>query len=278
MNELKTILQNLLTGVGLSEAVAGFLVTIIAVILWIVVGVLVNSIVKRSIKRFLKKKDYESRTTTIGKLITSIARYTVWFIIVLTVLGEFNVNIAPILASAGVLGLAIGFGAQTIVKDFISGFFIIFDKVFNVGDLVEIQGFTGNIKALGLRVTVIQNWKGDVKTVSNGDISSVINYSKNNSTAVVEFGVAYETDLQKLNEIMQSFVKVEYDKYPDIVEEPKFLGVIALADSSINMRLIAKTLTLKHYQIERDLRKDLVEYFKENGITIPFPQIVVTNA
>ena len=278
MSGLNTIILDLLKDVGLSEAVAALIVSAIIIVLWLIVGVIINYIFRKSIYKIMKSRDFESRTTTIGKLITNVVKYVVWLIIIVVVLREMNIDVMPIVASAGVLGLAIGFGAQQIVKDFISGFFIMFEGVFNVGDLVQVDSFTGNVVKLGLRTTIIQNWKGEVKTVANGDIRGVINYSKNDSLAVVELGVAYETDFTKINDVMDEFVALEFDRHDSIIELPKFLGVTKLDDSSVNLLLIAKTKTLQHFQVERDLRKDIVTFFVEKGIEIPYPHVVVKNA
>lgn len=278
MDGLKILFTDLLQGLGLSDVISTILVSLVVVILWIVVGVVLNLIVRKAIYRVMKSKNFHPRTTTIGKLTTSVSRYTIWLIIVFVILRELNVDVTPLIASAGVAGIALGFGAQRIIQDFISGFFIMFESVFNVGDLIEADGFKGSVKSLGLRTTVIENWKGEVKTITNGDIKGVVNFSKNSSLAVVEVGVAYETDMLKLSEIMEEFITTEFDKNENIIEKPKFLGVTKLDSSSINLLLVAKTKTLQHFQVERDLRRDLVVFFQKNGIEIPFPQVVVTHA
>ena len=241
------------------------------------IGIFAHILVKHILFKVLRLKRKGPRAITIGKLTSSISRYFIWFIIGMVILGELNIDVTPFIASAGVIGLAIGFGAQEIVKDFISGFFIIFEESFNVDDVVEIDGFKGNVLSLGLRTTRIMNWKGEVKILNNGDIRSVINFSKSDSIAIILFGVSYDTDLLKLQELMKVFVQNTYLKYDEIIETPSFSGITELGDSCINMRLIAKTESLKHYQVERDIRRDLVIYFNENDIEIPFPQLVIHN-
>ena len=275
MDGLSIIISDFIVGLGVSDLLAQIIVSIMSIVVWIIVGFILNFVIKKSIFKVMKARDFESRTTTIGRLITSVARYALWLIILVIILREMNVDVMPIVASAGVLGLAIGFGAQQIVKDFISGFFIMFEGVFNVGDLVEIDGFTGNVVRLGLRTTVLQNWKGEVKTVSNGDIRGVVNYSKNDSLAVIEFGVSYDTDFTKLTELMDEFCALVFDRHDNIIDKPQFLGVTKLDDSSVNLLLIAKTKTLQHFGVERNLRKDIVTYFGEKGIEIPYPHVVV---
>ena len=160
----------------------------------------------------------------------------------------------------------------------ISGFFILLDNIFSVGDIIEVNGFKGEVREVGFRTTRIRNWKGEVKIVSNGDLNNVINFSKNNSVAIVDFGVAYDTDMSTINELMERFIESIDGKYSEVIERPSFLGVVELADSSINLRIIAKTNANKHFQIERDLRREVVIFLNENGVEIPFPQVVVHNA
>ena len=277
MDGLKVQLFELLTDIGVADVLANLIVTVSTIILWIFIALIANMIVKRVIYRILNLSDNNARATTVGKLISSVIKYVVWFIVSIVVLSELDIDVTPFIASAGVIGLAIGFGAQEIVRDFISGFFIIFEGSFNVGDVIEVDGFKGNVLGLGLRTTSIQNWKNEIKIINNGDIKSLINFSKTDSIAIVDFGVAYETDLSKLSNLMEKFEKTTFNKYDEIIELPVFLGVIELADSSINLRIIAKTGTLKHFQVERDIRKDLVIYLNDNDIDIPFPQIVVRN-
>ena len=165
-----------------------------------------------------------------------------------------------------------------IVKDFISGFFLILDDVVNVGNVIEVGSFKGEVLVIGLRTTRIKNFKGEIKVVNNGDMKNIVNFSKSNSMAIVDFGVSYKTELKDITKIMMEFEELSFSKYDKIIEKPKFVGITELDDSSINMRVIAKTETGAHYQIERDLRLDLVMFLVQNDIEIPFPQVVVHNA
>ncbi|MCK5388063.1 MAG: mechanosensitive ion channel family protein [Candidatus Izimaplasma sp.] len=277
MTGIKDSLYEILVDFYIPEIIANIIVISISIIIWIFIGILAQVIIKHLLYKVLKIKKKGPRAVTIGKLTSSISKYFIWFIIGMVILGEMNVDVTPFVASAGVIGLAIGFGAQEIVKDFISGFFIIFEESFNVDDVIEVDGFKGNVLSLGLRTTKIQNWKGEIKILNNGDIRSIINYSKADSIAIIEFGVSYDTDLLKMNDLMNVFAQNTYLKYDNIIESPIFSGITELADSSINMRIIAKTETLKHFQIERDVRKDLIIFLNENNIEIPFPHLVIQN-
>ena len=277
MTGIKNGLYDILIDLNISEVIANMVVIVLSITVWIIIGIILQIVVKNLLFNVLKLKRKGPRAITIGKLTSNISKYFIWFIIGMVILSEMNVDVTPFIASAGVIGLAIGFGAQEIVKDFISGFFIIFEESFNVDDVVEIDGFKGTVLSLGLRTTRLSNWKGEVKIMNNGDIKSIINFSKSDSIAVIDFGVSYDTNLLKLQDLMAVFVQNTYLKYDDIIAAPSFLGIIELADSSINFRLIAKTNTIKHFQIERDIRKDLVIYLNENNIEIPFPHLVILN-
>lgn len=261
----------------LTDYWTGVVMKLVVVFGWFIIGLLANLFLKTAFLRFLKLKN-DPRSRTIGKLVRNLIRVVVWFTIIIIILDELNVEITPILASAGVIGLAVGFGAQSLVKDFLAGFFFLVENAFNEGDVVEINGFWGTVEKMGLRATHIQSWKGIVKIVNNGDITNLENHSKADSLAIVNFGVAYDTDLDKVAKIMEPFMKELNDKYENIVEEPVYAGVTDLADSSINLRIFAKTVPNTQFGVERLIRKEIVNKLRENDIEIPFPQIVVHNA
>lgn len=263
---------------GFSENISSVIVIIAGVITWLVVGFLFNRLLGLVVKRVMKVSSKDPRALTVSKLVISILRWVVWFIIILLILGQFGVDVTPFIASAGVVGIALGFGAQELVKDFIGGFFIILEHSFNVNEVIEVDGFKGRVLGMSLRSTVIENWRGEVKTIGNGSIGSVVNFSRNDSVGIVLFGVSYSTDLAQFNDLMAEFVTEVGDKYPDFTDKPKFQGVVELAASSINMRIIFKTKAMSYFQLERDIRKDLIAFCAAKGIVIPFPQVVVHNA
>lgn len=277
MTGLKDYLVTYLEGNGIELGLASAIIAIVAVVLWVIIGIVFIKISKLVVFRIMRPDKHGVRALTIAKLLSNIVKYLIWFVVVIISLTELSIDITPFIASAGVVGLAIGFGAQEIVKDFITGFFIIFDQSFDVGDIIEVDGFKGTVQELGLRITRIRNWKGELKIINNGDIQTLINYSKADSIAIVDFGVAYETDLLKLQDLMEPLLDQIKNSYENITDTPSFLGVTELANSSINLRIIAKTKPMQHFAVERGIRKDIVVYFKEHGIEIPFPQIVVHN-
>lgn len=275
MTGLKDYLVTYLEGQGIQLGLSVVIISVAAVLFWFVVGFILIKISKAVIFSAFKPKKNGPRALTISKLISNVVKYLIWFIVTIVALTELSIDITPFIASAGVLGLAIGFGAQEIVKDFITGFFLIFDQSFDVGDTIEVDGFKGTVLELGLRVTRIQSWKGEIKIINNGDIQTLINYSKADTMAIVDFGVAYDTDLIKLQDLMEPLLDEIHKKYEQLTERPSFLGVTELADSSINLRIIGRTEPMTHFGIERGIRKDIVVYFNEHDIEIPFPQVVV---
>ncbi len=249
----------------------------VTTILYIVLAQILISIYKKLVARLLKLNKGDKRKTTISKVFISIGRYVIWFIFIVIILDSFGVDTKAILGSAAVLGLAFGLGAQKLVADFISGFFIIFEDSFSIGDIVKIEGFKGEVIDIGLRTTKIKDWTGTLKIINNGDIQTVENFSKYNSIGIIDFGVAYETDLDKMEEIINEFIKNKKYTHPSMLKDPVYLGVISMNASDIGCRIIVETEPMSHFQIERDLRNELKKLFEENGIEIPFPQIVVSN-
>lgn len=249
---------------------------IISTLLVIFIALSVMKISKTTLNRVgLKESPYKRRKRTIAKVTNSIIKYIIGILMILIVLSIWGVNVAPALAGLGIIGLVIGLGAQRFINDLISGFFIVFEHHFDVGDKIEVQGFKGEVTSIGLKTTKLRNWKGEIKIVNNGEISTLINFSRNPSVAVVEFGIAYKEDAQKAMDILNQELPKLRLEFPVIIEDPKILGVIDLASSSVNMRAIAKTLNEEHYAVERAMRKRIKEILDENHIEIPFPQVVV---
>lgn len=222
-----------------------------------------------------KEGPLQRRKKTISRVIRSTSKYLVWTITILAILAVWGMNVVPALAGLGILGLVIGLGAQKFINDLISGFFIIFEQHFNVGDKIEVQGFKGEVIDIGLKTTKIKNWKGEIKILSNGEISNLINYSKDDSIAVVEFGIAYRENIQSVIDLLNAELPKLKLIYPQIIEPPTVSGVIDLSSSSVNIRVISKTLNEQHYAVERGIRQRIKEILDANQIEIPFPQVVV---
>jgi small conductance mechanosensitive channel len=194
------------------------------------------------------------------------------------ILSQLGVNIAPIIASAGILGIALGFGAQSLVKDFLSGVFMIFEDQYGVGDVIDVGEATGTVEAVSLRVTRLRDLDGTVWYVPNGEILRVGNKSQNWSRAVVDIGVGYDEDLSRARRVLAD---VAHDLWEDedfrsvIIEEPEVTGVEALNPDAITLRVLVKTAPMEQWGVARELRQRIKARFDHEGIEIPFPQRVV---
>ncbi|QVK20069.1 mechanosensitive ion channel family protein [Mycoplasmatota bacterium] len=253
------------------------LISSIKILLILVLSMIIIKLYKRLITRLLKLNTAEKRKTTIGKVVLSVGKYTIWFITAMLILNTLNVDIAPILASAGILGLAVGLGSQKLVADFLNGLFILFEESFSVGEIVEIDGFTGEVIDIGLRTTAIKGWRGALKIINNGDINTIVNHSRFNTIAVVDFKVSYESDLDKLEKILSNHFQENVYQNIDLLDKPIYVGVVSFEESEIICRVISTCKPYAHFQFERDLRNDIKVVLQKNNIEIPYPHIVVQN-
>ena len=214
------------------------------------------------------------KAETLKALFQSILKYLVYFLAAMMILGEF-VNTASLLATAGIGGLAIGFGAQSLVKDVITGFFILFEDQYSVGDFVTIGEFTGTVEEIGLRITKIRGFKGELNIIPNGQVLSVVNHTRGSALAVVDMPVSYEADISKAIRIMDETAKAYTEGNPDIVEAPQVLGIISIQPSDVTIRLIVRTLPNAQWRTERELRMRIKEAFDKNDLTSPYQHMVV---
>lgn len=258
------------------ESLESSLVKLISTVIVLFITILVLKVLKMTVNNVGNKKGIQyRRKKTLAKLALSIIRYLGWIIAIIIILAIWGVNVGPALAGLGILGLVIGLGAQKFINDLISGLFIIFEQHYDVGDIIETNGFKGEVIDIGLKTTRIKNWKGEVKILSNGSISDTVNFSKYPSLAIVDFGIAYAEDIDKTIAVLKKALPRFKKRFPEIIADPEILGVTQLAGSSVDLRVIARTLTNQHFNVERQLRAFIKSTLDKNNIEIPFPQIVV---
>ncbi len=243
---------------------------IILVILFIIF--ILNLVINRFIKKHKRK-----RAVTVARLLQSIIRYTVILIGIIAIIGTWGVDVKPILAGAGIIGIAVGFGAQALIRDLLAGMSIVFENHYDVDDVVEIKGFKGRVTEVGLRSTRIQGWRGDVKIIANGDITEVINYSKNPTIGVVEIDIDYQENLEHLLDLLEKRITKLKDIFPQILEGPTVVGIVKMGISSQTIRITAKTVSEEHYAVERGIYKFVKELFEEFNIKGPYQRMVVYN-
>lgn len=216
------------------------------------------------------------REQTLKNLSKNILSYVLLFIVVLMILDIFDVPIRTMLAGAGIAGVAIGFGAQSLVKDVIAGFFIIFEDQFSVGDYIEIGAIEGDVEVIGLRSTKLRSFYGQTYVIPNGQINIVTNYSASNGYAIVEINIPYETNIVKVENMIKHILPTFKTNYPDVfVDEPFIQGVTALELSNYVLRVRAETFPVMQWEGARLIRKDVKAYLFEHGIEIPSPRMVV---
>ncbi|MED4969024.1 mechanosensitive ion channel family protein [Geobacillus sp. NFOSA3] len=251
------------------------------IIIILVLCMIVTKVLKVAIHNIFKMRQKapirisERREATLLRLLDNVITYVLYFIALIMILDTFGVEVKAILAGAGIVGLAVGFGAQSLVKDVITGFFIIFEDQFAVGDYVRIGNFEGYVEAIGLRVTKIRSWTGEVHILPNGSIAQVTNYSLNNSIAVVDVNIAYEEDIEKVEEAILELLPQLPAKYEDMVAPPELLGVQNLTNSEVVMRITCETKPMRHVSVARAIRKEVKMHLDEKGIKIPYPRLVL---
>lgn len=259
-----------------------YIMTAIKVVVVTVIGRISISILNRIIMNFFKlypkfKMD-EKKSTTLSGILKSMVKYTVYIIMIISVLNVLNIPTAPLLATAGLGGLAIGFGAQSLVKDVFTGFFILFEDQYGVGDFVTIGDMSGTIEDIGLRITKIREYNGDLHIIPNGEVKTVTNHSRGDSLAIVDIGISYEADAERVMAVLRELAEGYYNNNQEsIVQKPEVLGIIKFNESEVVIRTVARTKPLMHWKTERELRKHILKAFKDQDIKIPYPRRIIIN-
>lgn len=219
------------------------------------------------------------RAKTLGGVMKSILKYSVYFLGITSILSVLFGGISFTFAS--ISGVALGLGSQSLIKDFINGFFILFEDQFGIGDYVTIGNFSGIVQTIGIRTTIIKDFTGDIHSIPNGMISEVTNHSRGNTRFIVDVDIAYEEDIDNainaINAIKECCDKFQKE-HEDFINEPiEVSGVSALAASSVTIRTVGRTKPLTQWKMENELRKAIKITLDENGIEIPYPKTQLIN-
>ena len=221
-------------------------------------------------------KPKKNRVRTLIALTRNILRYAVILISICVVLTIFNVDIVTILAGLGIIALIIGFGAESLIADVVTGMFLLIDNQYNIGDIIEVNGFRGTVTDISVRTTVLTDPGGNIKIVNNSDMKNILNRSDNSSKAVAVFPIPYETDLKALEEKFPDMLKEIYKEHPDLFKaEPLYLGVDELGDSAVMLKFIGEVAEADIYTGGRVLNHDLFLSMRKLGVEVPFPQVDV---
>ena len=227
----------------------------------------------------LKTHERRKRLHTVGATGRRFFSILIWSAAVLMVLRELDVDITPVLTGAGIIGLAVGFGAQTLVKDIISGLFLIAEDQVRLGDVAEINGIGGAVEEINLRTIVLRDLEGVVHTIANGEIRTLSNKSKDFSYYVIDIGVGYDDDTDRIVEVVRGVAQdlMQDPAFaPSILEPLEVLGVDAFKPSEVTLRFRIKTLPLRQWDVGRELRRRIKKAFDAQGISIPVPHMHVT--
>ena len=244
--------------------------TIQIVTIAMAIFMLIKFILKHLLSRTNKSK-------TVATLLTSFIKWLFAILAVFISLNAWGVNTTTLLASAGILTLIIGLGAQSLIADIIAGIFIVFEGEYQVGDIIIIDGWRGTVLEIGIRTTKIEDAGGNIKIINNSAITSVINQTKDLSIARCVVGTEYSDRIEKLEEVISKNLSKIRDHIPAIKDGPFYRGITELGSSSVNLLFIAKCDEEDIYQVQRDLNREIKIMFDDNNINIPFPQIVLNS-
>lgn len=263
----------------LSIANISFQIVVIILLTWLLMKgrkVVINRI-------FIITKMDEKKEDTLSSILMSLTRYVILIIAALLILSEFGIEMGPILASAGILGVAIGFGAQNLVKDVISGFFILFEDWVNVGDYVSVDGVSGTVEELGLRTTIIREWSGKQVFLLNSSITKLVNYNREKMRPIIDFNIPYEYPTDQVKEIIDeacsnfNSIYEEYllkDTYGNAIEPVQLYGITDVDNNALGAKytIIGLVKDEAYFLMCKEIRKYILEYLRENDIQVAYPK------
>jgi moderate conductance mechanosensitive channel len=252
-------------------------IVLIAWVVLLVAGRLINGVRQRVSAR-VNDPEFNKRAETLSRVARYLATVVISLIAVMLALSEVGVSVAPILGAAGVVGLAVGFGAQSLVKDFVTGFFLLLENQIRQGDVVEVDGHTGTVEQITLRFVQLRDYEGSVHYVPNGQITTVVNMTRGFGNAVFEIGVAYREDLDEVMTVMRrvaSELRADTAFAPRIEDDLEIAGVDRWDDSAVIIRCRIRCVAQQQWGVKREYLKRLKYAFDQEGIEIPFPHITL---
>lgn len=230
--------------------------------------------------RYHSKEAEKKREDTLIKIFNNTFKILLWIIAIVMILQILNIPVGPILATAGVAGLALGFGGQYLIRDIITGLFIILENQYRVGDIICVGENCGVVEDISLRMTTLRNLDGDVYHIPHGEVKIISNLSKNYSRINLNVGVGYDSDLEKVKEVINKVgegMASDSDWKNSIIKAPQFLRVNKFADSAIEVKVLGETKPGKQWEVAGEFRLRIKNAFDKEGIEFPFPQRVIHN-
>ena len=254
-----------------SESIRSIIIKIIlSIIVFFLAKIIIYIFTKAltNLVKTYKQNDFRNsqKVNSIVSISSSVLKYIIYFIVIVIILSIFDVNTLSLIATAGVGGIIIAFGVQSIIKDLFSGVFILLDDQYNIGDDVNINGISGNIMAINMRNTQIQGYDGSINIISNGSITTVTNFSKNNQRSVVTFCFPTDVDVEKVKKIINDFSPEFSKKYKSVIKDPVFFGVTETEKYYVKIAIAIWSKQSTQWQNEKNLREELYKKFKEKNI------------
>ncbi len=262
---------------SLSSGINILLVLILAAIALRAARVLSTHLISLALRQ-KEDPEFQKRTQTLGSIVRYVLVIGILIVAAMTVLKEFGVEIGPVLAAAGIVGLAVGFGAQSLVKDVIGGFFILLEDQIRVGDVVEIAGKAGLVEKINLKTTILRDLSGNVHYVPNGHIDVVTNMTKEFSRYVFDIGVAYREDVDEVMEVIREVdedLRKDPDYKGDILGPIEIMGLDQFANSAVIIKARTTTKPLQQWRVGREFNRRLKKKFDERKIEMPFPHVTL---
>jgi small conductance mechanosensitive channel len=283
---MEETIKKFIEGIGPWLLSHGIKIVLIAVAAWLL-NIIISRIIKKAVRiavvsdMDMSEEAEKKREDTLIRIFTGALRIVIAVLAILMILQEAGLEIGPILAGAGIAGLAFGFGGQYLIKDIITGLFIILENQYRIGDVVKIDGTGGLVQDISMRKTTLRDIEGIVHHIPHGSITLVSNLSKDWARVHLDMGIAYDTDLEHLIEVINrtgNELAEDPDFKDSIIKPPQFLRVNEFADSAIIVKILGETKPLKQWEVTGEFRKRLKIAFDKEGIEIPFPQRVIHQA
>lgn len=276
-----SFVEGLAESLGLPPVLTSIVVKMITILIIFLIALVIIKFVDRAVRLWLKRYEsspttdpFRQRAATLGDLFRSAIRYTIWPMALIIVLSEMGLDVAALIATAGIGGLAIGFGAQTLVKDVISGIFLLFDDSIHVGDLIRIDGDTGTVEFIGVRLIKVRKFSGELLMVPAGELRIFGNNSIGFARAIVTIGLAYEQNIEEILPAVKEIADKWHEENKGVMleDEPVIHSITELGASQVSIRVAAQVIPGEQFDLERKLRRAIKNEFDDRGIEIPFPR------
>ena len=250
-------------------------ITVLGRVSYIILGAIAFSNIVRTIIEKMKPKN--NRSNTILQLFHNAVSYISVFVGLILALVALNIDVVGIATTVGILGIIVGFGAESLIADIFTGVCMIFENQFNVGDIIEVNGFRGTVTQIGIRTTSIKDAGDNIKIFNNSEVKNVLNCSSDSTFAVCDFPVSYNANLEEVEKVLKECLEEIMELHQDVFEKIEYKGVDRLAESAINLRVIGITKESDIFTARRILNREVYLAFTKNNIEIPFQQIVLHN-